>query len=144
MGNPRIKYIKIFYVNYIIMKNHIKLPPILKSSSSESESESESELELKLKPTQNPLKQKPSSKSESESESDISDVESPFEGKIKRLHQMIVDLNETEHKIHNIHLVSSPEIAHALARRMVRTLKQYIKLRRNVIGPIKNETMLVA
>ena len=127
------------------MKNHIKLPPILKSSS-ESESESESELELKLKPTQNPLKQKPSSKSESESESesDISDVELPFEGKIKRLHQMIVNLNETERKIHNIHLVSSPEIAHALARRMVRTLEQYIKLHRNVIGPIKNETMLVA
>ena len=123
------------------MKNHIKLPPILKSSS---ESESESELELKLKPTQNPLKQKPSSKSESESESDISDVELPFEGKIKRLHQMIDDLNETEHKIHNIHLVSSPEIAHALARRMVRTLEQYIKLHINVIGPIKNETMLVA
>ena len=122
------------------MKNHIKLPPILKSSS---ESESESESELKLKPTQNPLKQKPSSKSESESESDISDVELPFEGKIKRLHQMIDDLNETEHKIHNIHLVSSPEIAHALARRMVRTLEQYIKLHRNVIGPIKNETMLV-
>ena len=121
------------------MKNHIKLPPILKSSS---ESESESELELKLKPTQNPLKQKPSSKSESES--DISDVELPFEGKINRLHQMIDDLNETEHKIHNIHLVSSPEIAHALARRMVRTLEQYIKLHRNVIGPIKNETMLVA
>ena len=36
------KYIKIFYVEYIIMKNHIKLPPILKSSS-ESELESESE-----------------------------------------------------------------------------------------------------
>ena len=47
VGNPRIKHIKISHVNYIIMKNHIKLLPIPKSSS-ESESESESELESEL------------------------------------------------------------------------------------------------
>ena len=110
-------------------------------SLSKLESESDSDLESELK-SDSDLESE--SRSESESESDISDVELPFEGKIKRLHQMIDDLNETEHKVHNIHLVSSPEIAHALAKRMVRTLEQYIKLHRNVIGPIKNEKMLVA
>ena len=43
------KYIKIFYVNYIIMINHMKLPPkltpIKPKSSSESESESESQFD---------------------------------------------------------------------------------------------------
>ena len=78
------------------------------------------------------------------SDGDLSDGELSFEGKIKRLNYMINDINETEGKIHNIHSVSSPEIAHALARRMVRILENYIKLRIDVAGPIANETILVA
>ena len=97
------------------------------------------------------LQQTPKPKPEPDQESDeelsdrdLSDGELSFEGKIKRLNYIINDINETEGKIHNIHSVSSPEIAHALARRMVRILENYIKLRIDVAGPIANKTILVA
>ena len=97
----------------------------------------------KLEPESEPEPEPDQESDEELSDGDLSDGELSFEGKIKRLNYMINDINETEGKIHNIHSVSSPEIAHALARRMVRILENYIKLRIDVAGTIANETILV-
>ena len=80
----------------------------------------------------------------SDASSDVSDEDLSDKGKKKRLNELRDDINETERKIHNVCSSESPDIAEILMTRMIRSLKRYIKLHEDVIGPIKNSVILVA
>ena len=152
------KYIKIFYIRYIIMKisTITKLKTKIEKlkieieylermlDNDECDCDTIQHIFINLKKLDIDEIIKTINNNSSNSSSDVSDEDLSDEGKEKRLNELRDDINETERKIHNVRSSESPDIAEILMTRMIRSLKRYIKLHEDVIGTIKNSVILVA